>query len=158
MTTFFWLCGLLSLPFLSPAQIQCPGSALPPSPLPLLTGPCEPVHSQHSTRQMVSALPFLCQHPGESRRAAEDMILEHDELLRRDCKRVRQVTVDYGAALPHIALLGLSSASKIPILYSFLIKPVQQKSWLLYTVALIFYFSHSFAFLKPFFLFLLNWV
>ena len=137
---FLWLCGLLSLPFLSPAQISAPALPSAFSSLSWLSLWARPLTALNSGRWF-PALPFLCQHPGESRRAAG-----HDSgtwwtVAQTVGKRVRQVTLTTALHRPTSPLV-FPLASKIPILYSFLIKPVQQKSWLLYTVALIFYFSH----------------
>ena len=134
---FLWLCGLLSLAFsvsyFLSCPDQCPSSALRLL-LPLLTVPVSPSTRSSQLRQMVPSLALLM--PASWRESGHDFGTWWTVAQTMD-KRVRQVTLTMVPHHPTSPLVFLP-ASKIPILYSFLIKPVQQKSWLLYTVKLMF--------------------
>ena len=140
-TTFFsgsvgsWV-WLSPSPTSSPAQINAPALPSAFSSLSWLSLWARPLAALNSGRWF-PALPFSCQHPGESHRAAGHDFGTWWTVAQTVDKRVRQVTLTMVLNHPTSPLVFLP-ASKIPVLYSFLIKPVQQKSWLLYTVTLMF--------------------
>ena len=110
---FLWLCGLLSLPFSVSCPDQCPNSALRLL-LPLLSLWARPLAALNLGRWF-PALPFSCQHPGESHRAAGHDFGTWWTVAQAVDKRVGPVTL---TTVPHhpTSPLVFPLASKIPIL------------------------------------------
>lgn len=135
----FWFGGFsesVVLPFLlsllSISMRPPPAPQLCPSPSPAAACPRKPIHFQYSNSgRWFSILLFWCQLPGESHRAARSdfgTVMSYSLGLRQSPEAG---DIDPGAPSPH------HLAHQIAMLCSFLIKPVQEKSWSFYTVRLI---------------------